>query len=126
MVVLGSKLGAQLEQGSSISLPSGKTEERDHTASKLAFASSLLESLQDKQNGFLCLQVRSRRVLTTFFFFFFYYFHFRTQFAVEPIQTLLGKKGTSSGSCWIALMGLGIMLTALPGRSVTLHQVVNA
>lgn len=38
MVVLGSKLRAQLEQGSSISLPSGKTEERDHTASKLAFA----------------------------------------------------------------------------------------
>lgn len=68
MVVLGSQLRAQLEQGSSISLPSGKTEERDHTASKLAFASSLLESLQDKQNGFLCLQVRSRRVLMTFFF----------------------------------------------------------
>lgn len=61
-----------------------------------------------------------------FFFFFLNYFHFRTQFAVEPIQTLLGKNGTSSGSCWIALMGLGIMLTALPGRSVTLHQVVNA
>lgn len=95
MVVLGSQLRAQLEQGSSISLPSGKTEERDHTASKLAFASSLLESLQDKQNGFLCLQVRSRRVLMTFFFF---YFHSRTQFAMEPIQTLLGKKGTSSGA----------------------------
>lgn len=95
MVVLGSKLRAQLEQGSSISLPSGKTEERDHTASKLAFASSLLESLQDKQNGFLCLQVRSRRVLMTFFF---SYFHSRTQFAMEPIQTLLGKKGTSSGA----------------------------
>lgn len=30
--------------------------------------------------------------------FFFFYFHSRTQFAMEPIQTLLGKKGTSSGA----------------------------
>lgn len=36
------------------------------------------------------------------------------------------QEGHKLWSCWIALMGLGIMLTALPGRSVTLHQVVNA
>lgn len=123
MVVLGSKLGAQLEQGSSISLPSGKTEERDHTASKLAFASSLLESLQDKQNGFLCLQVRSRRVLMTFFFFL---FSLQDSVCNGANTDSAWQEGHKLWSCWIALMGLGIMLTALPGRSVTLHQVVNA
>lgn len=122
MVVLGSKLRAQLEQGSSISLPSGKTEERDHTASKLAFASSLLESLQDKQNGFLCLQVRSRRVLMTFFFL----FSLQDSVCNGANTDSAWQEGHKLWSCWIALMGLGIMLTALPGRSVTLHQVVNA